>query len=102
MGGQSDRGFSNMKNFAAQLSESEKDAEKQAASQIFKTLLPKYFEDDCSIMNPDMPELYAKHLGRMKEWADLILLKRRLIKEWIAEKKRDHRLRRAYLEILSI
>ena len=89
-----------MKHFAALLSESESDSDKQAASQVFKMLLPKFFEDDCSVMNPDMIELYAKHLGRMKDWADLISLKRRLIKEWIAEKKRDHRLRRAYLEIL--
>lgn len=80
MGGQSDRGFGLIKSFASQMSDSEDDNMKQAASDIFKTLLPMYFEDDVSVMHFDMIEIYSKHLGRMKDWKELILLKRRLIK----------------------
>ena len=64
--------------------------------------MPKYFEDDCNVMHFDMIEIYGKHLGKMGDWAELINLKRLMIKEWIKENKRDHKLRRAYLEILSM
>jgi hypothetical protein len=67
---------------------------------MFKKILPLYFEGDNSIMNFDMIETYSRHLGNMGDFKSLIDLKKVMLKSYLDEKKADHRLRRAYVEIL--
>ena len=67
---------------------------------MYKELLPLYFQGDNSVFNFDFLEFYARHLGNEEEWLALIELKEILIKSYKQEKKPDHRLRRAYVEIL--
>jgi len=62
--------------------------------------LPLYFQGDNSTFNFDFLEIYARHLGAEEEWMAFIELKETLIASYRQEKKPDHRLRRAYLEIL--
>ena len=59
-----------------------------------------YFDGDNAIMNFDYLETYARHLGKRQDWQDMIVLKQTMIKMWKEERKVDHRLRRAYLEII--
>lgn len=69
-----------MKSLVTSLSMSDDTESKESATELFKKMLSLYFEGDNSIMNFDFIEIYARHLGLMGEWEDLINLKLTMIK----------------------
>ena len=103
IGGASDRGVTEMKKFANNLYEKDTVKSQQLAMEIYeKYLINQCFDEECYVMNSDVPEAYVKMQVAQKDFKGAIRTKKTFMDYLRGEKRLDHQIRRSWLEVVCL